>query len=449
MLTKEQTRLIEKYDRPVPRYTSYPTAVHFTQELSPSDVTDRLSALNGSKPISLYIHIPFCQQLCYYCGCHTRAINDYKPIETYLELLLKEIDRVGSYLTHRVPVSRIHFGGGTPNTLRPNDVEKLLKKIDEFFTLSPATEIDMEMDPRILSQEIVKGYAALGLTRASLGVQDLNPEVQKAINRIQPFELVRDSMEWLHAAGVKQVNFDMMYGLPLQTPESISRGLEQALSLAPSRFAIFGYAHVPWMKQHQKLLEKFPLPDGMTRFGMNELMRSIVTKAGYQAIGIDHFALPEDSLAKAWRTHKLRRNFQGYTDDPADTIIGLGVSSITSFPDAYVQMATHIRAYREKLAAGVLPVTRGRILTADDRERRALINQLMCYFELDLDKTNARKKLSGTAMAKLADLQKDGLVEITGSLLRITEPGQPFARVVSACFDTYYDQEKKQHARAV
>jgi oxygen-independent coproporphyrinogen-3 oxidase len=241
----------------------------------------------------------------------------------------------------------------------------------------------------------------------------------------------------------------MMYGLPLQTAESISKGLEQAISLSPSRFAIFGYAHVPWMKQHQKLLEKYTLPDGLTRFGMNELMRGIVTQAGYQAIGIDHFALGNDSLSKAYKSGRLHRNFQGYTDDPAETIIGLGVSSITSFPDAYIQMATNIRAYREKLAAGVLPVTRGRILTADDRERRALIGQLMCYFELDLDKTGARKKLSGAATAKLAELQKDGLIEMKDSVLRITETGKPFARVVSACFDTYYDVEKKQHARAV
>lgn len=441
-MDQETENLIRKYDRPVPRYTSYPTAVQFEENFSQEDYVQILAGLDKKEPVSLYLHIPFCHILCHYCGCHTQVVNSYKPMEAYLRTLYQEIEMIGKALSASVPVACIHFGGGSPNFLTPEDFKKLIAKLGSVFALSEATDIAMEMDPRLLTEEKIAGYVSGGVNRVSFGVQDFNPEVQEAVNRVQPFEKVAECTRAFRAGGMRSINFDMMYGLPLQTISSIEKSMDQAVSLEPDRFAVFAYAHVPWMKKHQKILEKYGFPEGLERFEMNEAIKRKLESAGYRAIGIDHFAREEDLLYQALKAGKLHRNFQGYTDEKCDTIIGMGVSSISSFARFYVQNVTGAAAYQKALAGGSLPVARGCRATQDDLARRAAIEQVMCNFEADFG-------AFPDVPEKLAALEKDGLIEIAGNRLKVTEKGRPFTRVVACAFDAYFKAVEGRHARAV
>lgn len=438
-------RLLEKYDRPVPRYTSFPTAAHFDHEIPQSYYAYLLSSLKQSQAISLYVHIPFCRYLCHYCGCHTRAVNDIGPVQAYLLHLHREIRMAGEALTCKPHVSSVHFGGGTPNILGAEDLKSLIEKLAEHFEIDRNTEIDMEMDPRLLNREKIKDLSSVGISRISLGVQDFNPDVQKAVNRIQPFEKVQEDVLALREFGIRSINFDMMIGLPLQTQENIRLNAERAISLLPDRLAVFAYAHVPWMKKHQKLLEKYPMPQAPERFGMSRTMSSYFERAGYVPIGIDHFAHEGDALSKAKATRNLHRNFQGYTSDPSDTIIGFGMSSISSFNGAYVQNTTDSKEYRESLLDNIFPVKRGRILTEEDIQRRAIIEQMMCYFEVGLKEIEDLD----CDVSRLKELEKDEIVFANNGKLVVTESGKPFTRIVAACFDPYYKLEEGRHARAV
>ncbi len=434
--------LLQKYDRPVPRYTSYPTAVHFNHEITQEDYAGMLGGLPPGEPVSLYVHIPFCHVLCHYCGCHTSVANSYGPAKAYLETLLGEIDLVGAALPGRIPVSQLHFGGGSPNFLQSDDLGKILEGLKQYFDFDENVQIAIEADPRLLDKGKIKELASLGFTRVSLGVQDFTPEVQEAVNRIQPFEKVQDSVLDLREAGINKINFDLMVGLPLQTVESVQESAEQAISLCPDRLAVFAYAHVPWMKKHQKLLEKYELPGTEERVEMTMRVNETLQSAGYHAIGIDHFAHETDSLYTAYKQGMLRRNFQGYTDDQARNIIGFGISSISSFEGAYVQNTTDAPEYRRAVEAGEFPIRRGCILSDDDLRRRAVIEQIMCGFEADItDYPQAR--------ARLVALEQDGLVKIEGTHVKITPEGWPFARVAAACFDAYYEPQEGQHARAI
>ncbi len=434
--------LLQKYDRPVPRYTSYPTAVHFNDEISQDQYADFLSGLAQENPVSLYLHIPFCHVLCHYCGCHTKVVNSYGPVKLYVQMLLKEIDLVGKKLSARICVSHLHFGGGSPNFLDAHDLKEIMDKLDQYFDFEKNSEIAMETDPRLLDENKIQTLADLGFTRMSLGVQDFNPQVQKAVNRIQSFESVQESVLGFREAGIDKINFDLMVGLPFQTLESLGHSVEQAISLAPDRLSIFAYAHVPWMKKHQKLLEKYPMPDTKMRFDMTMLVKKKLEDAGYHAIGIDHFAREEDSLYRAYKQGILRRNFQGYTDDQARNIIGFGLSSISDFKEAYVQNVTDAPMYRKAINAGEFPIARGCILGDEDLRRRAMIEQIMCGFETDVS-------AYPEVLEKLDELKQDGLVEISGARIKIAPEGWPFARVVAVCFDTYYEPQEGQHARAI
>lgn len=438
-------RLLEKYDQPVPRYTSFPTAAHFNHEIPQNYYAGLLSSLTSSQKISLYIHIPFCRYLCHYCGCHTRAVNDIGPVQAYLLYLHREIRMVGEALTCKPRVSSIHFGGGTPNILKAADLRILIEKLAEHFEIDKNTEIDMEMDPRLLDREKIKDLSAIGISRISLGVQDFNPDVQKAVNRIQPFEKVQEDVLALREFGIKSLNFDMMVGLPLQTEDNILLNAERAISLLPDRLAVFAYAHVPWMKKHQKLLEKYPMPQARERFEMSKVMSDYFRNAGYSAIGIDHFAREGDALYKAKAAGNLYRNFQGYTSDPSETIIGFGISSISSFNGAYVQNTTDSKEYREALLDNIFAVKRGRILTGEDIQRRSIIGRMMCYFEVGLEEIENLD----CDVQRLEELEKDEMVVIDNGKFVITENGKPFTRIVAACFDPYYKPEEGRHARAV
>lgn len=444
-LSAEIETLLAKYDRPVPRYTSFPTAVQFHNDFPVTTYEERLKSLDPDKPVSLYVHIPFCNTLCHYCGCHTKIVSTYRPVEQYIALLVREIAMAGEIIGRRIPVARIHFGGGSPDFASADDIEKILQTFGTYFDMGAHTQIDMESDPRLLSADKIKAFAALGVSRMSLGIQDFDADVQSAINRIQPFSLVEEAVQRMRGAGITRINFDLIIGLPEQTMESVSRTLDQVLVLQPSRIAVFPYAHVPWMKKHQKLLERYEMPDTKTRFAMAQLVQDRLCANGYDAIGIDHYAQEDDALSQAMRAGTMNRNFQGYTDDDCDTIVAFGLSSISQFDDLFVQNTTDAPTYRQHIDEGRLPVARGLPLSDDDKVRRDLIAQLMSYFTVQFSDYEGIE----VPRAALTDLQADGLVEFDQERLSVTDKGKAFTRVVASCFDPYFREAAGRHSRAV
>ena len=441
-----QPELLAKSARPVPRYPSSPTAPHFPSCIGPAACRDWLAEVPAGLPVSIYMHVPFCQELCWYCGCHTTVARRYRPIAEYLELLLDELELVADTLGGPRPVAHVHLGGGTPTMLAPDDLRRLGERLRECFAITADAEVAVEIDPRPLAPETVGALAAIGVTRASLGLQDVNPEVQRAINRWQPFEVTERAVDWLREAGIRGINLDLIYGLPHQTVARVLRSVEAALSLRPDRVALFGYAHVPWMKRHQRLIDEAALPGPTERAAQLEAAAARLGEAGYVAIGLDHFALPEDSLAHALREGRLRRNFQGYTTDGAPVLIGLGASAIGSLPHGYVQNAVSLPAYRDMIRAGSLATVRGVALSAEDRRRRAIIERLMCAFAVDL---NGSAELFADELEALEPLAADGLVSIKDGVVRVEPQGRPLVRTVCALFDAYLARGVARHSRAV
>lgn len=450
--------LLTKYDRPVPRYTSYPTAPHFRHPVSQLAYRERLGALPESQSISLYIHIPFCRHLCLYCGCHTKVVDHEAPISDYLGVVQQEIILAAEAIGRRQKVSHIHFGGGTPNFALAKDLGSLLNAISNKFTLSDRPVIAMEMDPRILYQDKVQGLVKLGVNRVSFGVQDFQPDVQQAINRIQPYEYVKDCVDWLRKAGVTSINFDMIYGLPLQTPDKIHDNMEKLKTLQPDRVALFGYAHVPWFKEHQKKLEVYTLPNASERFEMAEVARHDLIAAGYTPIGIDHFAQPKDALTLALKEKNLRRNFQGYTADNEEIIIGFGQTAISDYGSAYVQNTDRNREYRDKVTNGEFPIVKSCLLSPEDIYRRSVIESIMCYGEVDLMALDEAHQWADVvwapAQSALSAFMKDGLVMLGDMDVEITPAGRPFTRLIASAFDAYLQQTGQstgapRHAQAV
>ncbi|MDG2520255.1 oxygen-independent coproporphyrinogen III oxidase [Caulobacter segnis] len=447
------SELIARHDGRAPRYTSYPTAAQFTSDVDAEVHQQWLAALPTDEGVSLYLHIPFCERLCWYCGCNTRAVTRRETISGYVDLLETELALAESVLPGKLRAKSIHFGGGTPNMLSPDDLTQLFGVLRHVFDVTPGAQIAAELDPAVLTREWVQAAAFHGLTRASLGVQDLSPEVQAAVNRIESFEVIENAVGWLREANVGSINLDLMYGLPRQTTDSVINTLDQVLSLRPERIALFGYAHVPWMKSHQRLIDEGALPGSEERFVQSEAAAAYLFAAGYVRIGLDHYALPEDGLAVAQAEGRLRRNFQGYTDDPAHTVLGFGASAISQLPQGFVQNLTTERDWRTAVSAGHLPTARGVELTDEDRFRGDIIGQLMCRFRVDLDAVCAdhgrsRDELA-FALSHLTPLEADGLAELSGSILTVTENGRPFVRTVCALFDTHLDRAAQRHARVV
>ena len=446
-------KLLEKYGGPVPRYTSYPPATRFRPSGCKDSYRDHLLALPEGESISLYLHISFCRSLCSYCGCMTRVVPDDDPIHNYVRLLEKEINLVATTLRHHHSVDHIHFGGGSPNLLLRDDLNLLMTSIRVNFSLAPDAEIAMEADPRQMTQDKAIDYARAGINRISLGVQDFQENTQKAINRIQPFSQIESCVRWLRDAGIDAINFDLMYGLPYQTVESIADNVAKALLLKPDRVALFGYAHVPWMKPHQKILEKYALPDLTERYEQSEMARNMLGQGGYSPIGMDHFARENDPLAVAYRTGAVKRNFQGYTNDRADTLIGFGLSAISRVPGAYVQNTTFFGSYKEKLEKGIFADERWIQITKEDRLRGDVIESLMCYFDVDCADI-CKKHGFPTAhldpvLEKLDMMKRDGLLKVKGRTISVTESGAVFIRAIAACFDAYHEEGILRHARSV
>lgn len=445
--------LIARYDVNAPRYTSYPTAAQFTAAVGPAERALWLASLPEDRPVSLYLHIPFCKRLCWYCGCNTRAVNRVSTISSYVDLLLVEAQRVAEGAGRRLPVSFLHLGGGTPNMLPPADLERLMAGLSSIFDLSDVEEIAAELDPEVLTEDWIAAAGRAGLTRASLGVQDLSPRVQAAVNRPESFETIQRAAEGLRAAGVRSLNLDLMYGLPLQGVEEVLATLEQIITLRPERVALFGYAHVPWMKPHQKLIDRTTLPGPQARFAQSRAAERFLVAHGWRAIGLDHFALPRDGLARAAASGRLRRNFQGYTTDEADTLIGLGVSAISRFRQGYVQNPSQERDWRTALAAGALPAARGVEISDRDAFLAAIIERVMCDFAVDVaavaNRFGAHERDTALARPALDRFEADGLIVRQGARVRITEAGRPFARIVCTAWDPTVRPAEGRHARAI
>jgi oxygen-independent coproporphyrinogen-3 oxidase len=445
-------QLIARYSARVPRYTSYPTAAQFVPQHDDSAHRAWLAEVSPKKALSLYLHIPFCERLCWYCGCHTAVVNTRAPIERYVAALLREIALVADALPARLPVSAIHLGGGTPNMLGPEDLALIFATLRRRFDLLPQAEIAAELDPGTLTQAWVAAAQALGLNRASLGVQDFNPRVQQSINRTQSFAGVAACVAWLRAAGVQSINLDLMYGLPFQTPTSLIATVIQAARLAPDRVALFGYAHVPWMKPAQKLLPEPALPDACERFAQAKAAADQLQAMGYIRIGLDHFARPQDQLATAEAGRQLKRNFQGYTTDDAETLLGFGASAISRLPGGFAQNHAAVPAWHARIEAARLPTARGVALTEQDRIRGAIIENLMCGLQTNLPETT--DLLGALGLSELEQMESDGLIVVERkrhgpSALRVTETGRPFVRNVCTLFDAYLRTSPARHSASV
>ncbi|GLQ21639.1 oxygen-independent coproporphyrinogen III oxidase [Algimonas porphyrae] len=452
-MTTYPAELILNYSAPVPRYTSYPTAPNFTEAVNGEVVAGWLRAIPETDAVSLYIHIPFCDRLCWFCGCHTKHVQRYEPVRRYLDLLYREIEQVAARIGRRQPVARLHLGGGSPSLLKAHDLACLRAQLDAAFILDADTEISLEFDPTDMTVEDVESFCAFGVTRASLGVQDFDARVQAAINRPQSYEKTRDIITALRHGGVASVNIDALYGLPYQTDDTVRRTLTQVVELDPDRVALFGYAHVPWMKTHQRLIEDSALPDTLNRFRQSRIAASILKRNAYQTIGIDHFAKADDALSVAARKGTLRRNFQGYTVDECDTLIGLGASSISQFAQGYAQNVKSVQAYQRALEADSLPIERGIIMSDSDRVTAAAIEQLMCDFRLDSASLRTRfgERADGVLAkaALIAHRDEDGLFKADASGFHVTQLGRPFVRTIASRFDDYLLSRSGRYSVAV
>jgi oxygen-independent coproporphyrinogen-3 oxidase len=435
----------------VPRYTSYPTAPHFSAAVTSDQHGLWLAMLKKSASLSLYIHVPYCAQLCHYCGCHTKAVRQRDPVDAYADVLAQEFPQVAMRAGAR-RVTHLHWGGGTPSLLGTERIEELVAGLHRVFRLAPDCEHVFELDPRHVTRALAGSLARLGVNRVSLGVQEFAAHVQAAMGRVQPFPVVERAVLALREAGIDRINFDLMYGLPGQSCDDIRRTVELAASLKPQRVAYFGYAHVPWMKSHQRLIDEAMLPGVLERLEQARTAHDALIAAGYHAIGLDHFAHGDDALAIAARGGTLRRNFQGYTTDEADALIGFGASAISRFPQGFVQNAPDVGGYARAVGSQQLPTARGIAFSPEDRVRGRIIERLMCDFTVDLDAIAAASDVAidfAAELAELEPLEAEGLVQVAGNIVSVTEAGRPFVRLVAAAFDAYLAAGRARHSLAV
>jgi oxygen-independent coproporphyrinogen III oxidase len=437
----------------LPRYTSYPTAPQFSDTISHETYAGWLSSLPAGTSASLYLHVPFCRSMCWYCGCHTTITQRDAPIVDYLAVLRREIDLAAGELREELPVRHIHFGGGTPTIMEPAEFQELIGLLKDRFPLAPGAEIAVEIDPRTLTRAMTAALGEAGVTRASLGVQSFDPVVQRAINRIQSVEQTARATEGLRAAGVQGVNYDLIYGLPHQTVESCIDTVRQCLELRPERFSVFGYAHVPSFKKHQRKIDEAALPDGAARHAQAEAIAQTLVEAGYCRIGLDHFALPEDAMVRAQVDGVLHRNFQGYTTDPSDVLIGFGASAIGRLSQGYAQNEIVLGRYAERISRGELATAKGYALTPDDRLRADLIERIMCDFAVDVGEVcrvhGASPEDLLQAIPRLRVLEGDGVIRLDGTVLAVAEDARFLVRSVASAFDAYLGTSGRTHSRAV
>ncbi len=446
-------RILAVHGESVPRYTSYPTAPHFRDGMGPEIFTEMLESLENATPVSVYIHIPFCDRLCWFCGCHTKQTLRHDPVVQYVRHLVAEIELLKQKAGRKLLLGALHLGGGSPSLLRAAEFSALRAALEDAFDILPNAEIAIEIDPSDSGAAFIEGVRILGVTRASIGVQDFNPDVQAAINRIQTFEQTCDLVLALRQAGVASVNIDALYGLPLQTLATIDSTIDQVLQLEPDRIALFGYAHVPWMKKHQNMIRTEDLPGTVERFNQAELAAGKIRDAGMVTIGIDHFARPADSLAIAAKNGHLRRNFQGYTTDDCAALIGLGASSIHGYDGGFVQNIVATGQYEASVASGVLPSARGFRRSLDDQMRGTLIERLMCDFNFSFEAMHQRFGPDFEAIHReallIAKTDTEGLCLVEGDRFSIPAQARPFTRIVASKFDAWLKQGNVRYSKAV
>jgi oxygen-independent coproporphyrinogen-3 oxidase len=444
--------LIKKYDRPGPRYTSYPPAPAFTSSFTADDflksLKDNNSPTNNAE-ISLYYHIPFCDTLCYFCGCNMLITHSRERIAEYLKYLKKEMTLSAEYFNKNRTVGQLAWGGGTPSYLNPDEIVSLASSIREHFAFSDNIEASVEIDPRGLTFEHMQAFRESGFNRVSMGVQDFDPKVQEAVNRIQPEKITRDAVEWSRKLGFKSINLDMIYGLPYQTLDSFERSLKKVIEISPERIAVFNFAHVPWLKSHQKLIDKNTLPPPEVKLQILKMTIELLTSSGYVYIGMDHFAKPDDELTLAQRQKTLYRNFQGYSTHAGADLYAFGNSAISQFNHIYAQNYKSLNDYYKSIDVGNFPIVVGYKMTEDDIIRQHVIMRLMCDMELDKREVERKFGISfddyfSDSFAKLEEFVSDDLLELTDAKIIVKEMGRLVIRNIAMAFDAYLEKMMKE-----
>ena len=451
-LAQVTPQLLAKHDRPGPRYTSYPTAIEFRESFTAEDYAKRLATADQrtGEPLSLYVHIPFCHQRCTFCGCNVVISRKPQICEKYLEHLHREIDLLAGALPNRRDLLQYHWGGGTPTYLTPEQMQRLHAKIAGHFRLPSGAEAAIEVDPRVTTKQHLKTLRSLGFNRISIGVQDFTPEVQEAVNRVQPVEPTRELIEYARGIGFSSVNIDLIYGLPLQTPAAFRQTLDTVIGMRPERVAVYSFAFVPWIRGNQRKLIESQLPEREVKFSLFTEALVAFLGAGYLQIGMDHFALPEDELGRAAANRTLYRNFMGYTVHKAADFLGLGVSSIGSVQGAFAQNAKKLPRYYEALGAGRFPIERGYVLTRDDAIRAKVIRELMCNFRVDATEAEAEFGIDfedyfARELAELSEpggAAEQGFAEVSSHGVDVLPLGRLFIRNICMIFDPYLREKR-------
>jgi oxygen-independent coproporphyrinogen-3 oxidase len=456
MAIEVDLNLVRKYNQPGPRYTSYPTAPQFKESFDAAAWKEQIIRNNQSNPadLSLYFHIPFCDTLCWFCGCTMIVTRNREKIDEYIDYLMAEIDLVKAMLDPRRKVVQLHFGGGTPTHLSPEQIRMLGAKINESFTFADDAEVGCEMDPRELTRDHIVALREVGFNRASIGIQDFNPKVQKATNRIHSKELVQEVVGWIRDTGFHSLNFDLIYGLPFQTRESFKKTLVDILDLQPDRLAVYGYAHVPWVKKHQKLIHEENLPKPEEKLEMLKMIIETLTASEYVYIGMDHFAKEDNELAIAQREKTLQRNFQGYSTKAGADIYAFGMSSISQLHTAYAQNVKELSLYYQRVKEGVFPIERGLVLSRDDQIRGTVIMRLMCDMELVFDKISESLGIDFSdyfrkELTTLGEFEAEGLLTQDPEKIVVTEKGRLFIRNIAMTFDGYLDHTKARYSKTI
>jgi oxygen-independent coproporphyrinogen-3 oxidase len=448
--------LVEKYNQPGPRYTSYPPATKFT-DITWDALRERIEANNRTdRGLSLYFHIPFCETLCWFCGCTTVITLNHDRGMAYVEALGREVATMAPWINRRRKAVQLHFGGGSPTFLRPDEIRRLGEIIHQHFDFAPDIEASVEVDPRRLTRDHVVALAEIGFNRASMGVQDFNPQVQEAVHRLQPVEMTQQALDWLRELGFRSVNLDLIYGLPHQTVASFNETLDIVLRMQPDRLAVFSYAHVPWIKPAQKILQARVLPPADVKLQiLKTVIERLTTNDQYAYIGMDHFAKWNDELAVAQRNKQLQRNFQGYSTRAGSDIYAFGMSSISQIPDAYWQNEKDIGPWQTAVDAGRVPLHKGYFVTEEDHRRRETIMRVMCDLSLDFAEMSRKLGVDFAAhfapeLAALASFEADGLVKRTPTGLEVTNTGRLFIRNIAMCFDnTLAPVGERRHSRTI
>lgn len=447
--------LLARYDRSGPRYTSYPTAVEFSDELDTSAYERLLAQADRreSEPLSVYIHLPFCAARCLFCACHVIITPDAQRARPYLDLLAREVDLLAERLPRRRTVSQLHLGGGTPTFHDPQDLDDLVRHFMSSFSIAAGAELAVEVDPRVTTPAHLEVLGALGFNRLSIGVQDFAPEVQEAVARVQTEEETARIIECARSVGFRGVNVDLIYGLPHQTPDAFERTVEIVIGLGVDRVAVYSFAFVPWVRRHQDRLRN-DLPARRQKLSLFSVARERLLEAGYEPIGMDHFARSTDELSIARREGRLRRNFQGYTVVPAEDVVGLGISAIGDVRGAYVQNQKKLGDYGASVRAGRLPVERGVVRTGDDEIRRSIIHELMCNFRIDVASVEQRYEIAfgeyfREEIGRLQAHAREGLVDIAPERIEATPTGELFVRNLAMCFDRYWREKHEVGGRPV